>query len=126
MVKSATSKTNGEKFAIKIVTKSKLEPEDEKALTDEILILKSLKHKNIIRLYEVFNGPLYYYLVTEIMNGGELFDRIVKKEVYSEKDSHNIAMILFKALQYMHSKSVVHRDLKPENLLLIVRKTHFI
>mmetsp|Transcript_16283 Transcript_16283/g.33652 ORF Transcript_16283/g.33652 Transcript_16283/m.33652 type:complete len:238 (+) Transcript_16283:569-1282(+) len=52
------------------------------------------------------------------MTGGELFDRIVQKSYYNEKEARDTCVILFKAIQYCHSKQVAHRDLKPENLLL--------
>jgi calcium/calmodulin-dependent protein kinase I len=111
----------GGTYAIKIVTKAKLTTEDEAALNDEISVLKELQHPNIIRLYDVFDEKQYYYLVTECMNGGELFDRIVQKSYYNEKEARDTCLVLFKALQFCHDRQVAHRDLKPENLLLSVR-----
>lgn len=105
-------------FAIKIVTKSKLSEEDEVALQDEIDILKKLEHPNIIRLFDVFDEKENYYLITEKMMGGELFDRIVQKTIYNEKEARDVSRILIEALRYCHERHIVHRDLKPENLLL--------
>jgi calcium/calmodulin-dependent protein kinase I len=102
------------------VTKSKLSKEDETALKDEIAVLTELQHKHIIRLYDVFDEPQFYYLVTEKMMGGELFDRIVQKSYYNEKEARDVCKILFDAMRYCHSHKVAHRDLKPENLLLTV------
>merc|ERR1711933_658317 len=51
-------------------------------------------------------------------SGGELFDRIVSKSFYNEKEARDVCKILFEAIGYCHSKQVAHRDLKPENLLL--------
>lgn len=119
VVKKGTNNSTGKSFAIKIVTKSKLSHEDEVALKDEISILRVMDHNHIIRLYEVFDEPSYYYLVTEQMQGGELFDRIVAKSYYNEKEARDVCKILFEALNYCHQKSVAHRDLKPENLLLM-------
>ena len=121
VVKEGSNKTTGESYAIKIVTKSKLTEEDEIALKDEIDVLSEMRHPNIIRLYDVFNEKDYYYLVTEKMMGGELFARIVQKSYYNEKEARDTCVILFRAMQYCHSKKVAHRDLKPENLLLLVR-----
>jgi calcium/calmodulin-dependent protein kinase I len=118
VVKEGTKKASGESYAIKIVTKSKLTPEDELALKDEIAVLEELKHSNIIMLYAVFDEKEFYYLVTEKMTGGELFDRIVQKSYYNEKEARDTCVILFKAIQYCHEHMVAHRDLKPENLLL--------
>mmetsp|Transcript_29921 Transcript_29921/g.88966 ORF Transcript_29921/g.88966 Transcript_29921/m.88966 type:complete len:519 (-) Transcript_29921:688-2244(-) len=119
VVKEGTHKKAGSVFAIKVVTKSKLTEEDAVALKDEISILKELKHPNIIHLYEVYEEPQYYYLVTEIVRGGELFDRVVSKSYYNEKEARDVCKILLGALAYCHENSVAHRDLKPENLLLL-------
>lgn len=119
-MKEGSSRASGEMYAVKIVTKAKLTSEDEAALNDEINVLREMNHPNIIRLYEVFNEKEYYYLVTEKMSGGELFDRIVQKSYYNEKEARDTCHILFKAIAYCHSKQVAHRDLKPENLLLLV------
>lgn len=120
MVKAGQHRQTGDSFAIKIVTKAKLSHEDEVALKDEIAVLKELDHPNIIRLYDVFEEREFYYLVTEQMNGGELFDRIVQKSYYNEKEARDTCKILFEAMNYCHSHQVAHRDLKPENLLLLV------
>lgn len=119
-VKEGSHKQSDESFAIKIVTKAKLSKEDEIALKDEIQVLEELKHKHIISLYDVFEEPQYYYLVTEKMMGGELFDRIVQKSYYNEKEARDVCLILFDAMRYCHDHKVAHRDLKPENLLLAV------
>jgi calcium/calmodulin-dependent protein kinase I len=78
-------------------------------------------HPNIVRLYKAYEEPDYFYLVQEMMSGGELFDRIVAKEFYNEKEARDAVRTVLGAVDYMHSKKVVHRDLKPENLLLAVR-----
>jgi len=118
VVRVGTSFEDGSLYAIKIVTKNQLTEEDKVALEDEIDILQTLHHENVIRLYDVFDEKKHYYLVTEMMNGGELFDRIVEKEYYNEKDARDVSKILFDAIAYCHKQNVAHRDLKPENLLL--------
>lgn len=118
VVKEGQNRSTQESFAIKIVTKAKLSKEDEVALKDEIDVLKDLEHKHIIRLYDVFEEPQHYFMVTEKMMGGELFDRIVQKSYYNEKEARDTCEIIFSAIHYCHKKKVAHRDLKPENLLL--------
>ena len=120
VVKEGFDKKTNTSYAIKIVTKSKLTVEDEVALKDEIAVLQELRHPNIIRLYDVYEEKDFYYLVTEQMMGGELFDRIVQKSYYNEKEARDTALILFQAIGFCHEKKVAHRDLKPENLLLLV------
>jgi len=118
VVKEGQNRTTGDSFAIKIVTKAKLSKEDEIALKDEIDVLKDMEHKHIIRLYDVFEEPQHYFMVTEKMMGGELFDRIVQKSYYNEKEARDTCEIIFSAIHYCHKMKVAHRDLKPENLLL--------
>jgi len=122
-VKEGFSIKDGNLFAIKIVNKEDLDSADEISLYHEINILKKLKHPNIIRLYEVYHELNYFYLVTELMKGGELFDRIIQKEIYTEMEARNVARKLFSAIAYCHSQNIAHRDLKPENLLLVVSTT---
>jgi len=118
VVKEGQNRQTQESFAIKIVTKAKLSKEDEVALRDEIDVLKDMEHKHIIRLYDVFEEPQHYFMVTEKMMGGELFDRIVQKSYYNEKEARDTCEIVFSAIHYCHQRKVAHRDLKPENLLL--------
>lgn len=118
-VREGTHYSNpGEKFAIKVILRSKLTEEDEAALIDEVNILRELKHYNIIRLFDFFRETTTYYMVMELMSGGELFDRIVTKAYYNEKEARDVCKILLEAVSYCHQQNVAHRDLKPENLLL--------
>ena len=119
-MKEGQNRSTQKSYAIKIVTKAKLSKEDEIALKDEIDVLQDMEHKHIIRLYDVFEEPQHYFMVTEKMMGGELFDRIVQKSYYNEKEARDTCAILFSAIHYCHQKKVAHRDLKPENLLLTV------
>lgn len=111
---SATNK----QCAIKCVNRQKLSEEDAAALLDEVAILRELRHAHIICLYDFFDEPATYYLIMEQMTGGELFDRIVAKAYYNEKEARDTCKILLQAIAYCHANNVAHRDLKPENLLL--------
>lgn len=106
-------------YAVKCINRKKLSEEDEAALLDEVSILQEMKHQHIIRLFDFFDEPSTYYLVMERMRGGELFDRIVAKAYYNEKEARDTCKIVLEAVQYCHSNHVAHRDLKPENLLLL-------
>lgn len=119
-VREGYHRSNAElSYAVKCINRKKLSEEDEAALLDEVAILKEMKHIHIIRLYDFFDEPSTYYLVMEQMRGGELFDRIVAKAYYNEKEARDTCKILLEAVCYMHDNHVAHRDLKPENLLLL-------
>jgi len=57
------------------------------------------------------------YMVLEMMTGGELFDRIVEKDHYSEREACDVIRPIVDAISYCHDMGIAHRDLKPENLL---------
>jgi serine/threonine protein kinase len=70
------------------------------------------------RCYETFDEGNEFFIVTELVAGGELFDRIVAKTHYTEKEARDLVKMFLETMAYMHEAGVVHRDLKPENLLL--------
>jgi len=109
-------------YAVKCINKQKLTEEDTIALVEEVAILKEFDHEHIICLYDFFEESQMYYLVLERMSGGELFDRIVEKHFYNEKEARDVCKILLEAVGYCHKNNVAHRDLKPENLLLVTEK----
>jgi calcium/calmodulin-dependent protein kinase I len=119
VVRAATRLSDGKKVAVKIVSKAKLKKVDEEALRHEVEILQSLQHDNIVRLFDVFDEPKEMLLVLEYIDGGELFDRIVAKTFYNEKEARDLVFLLLSTIEHCHSKNIVHRDLKPENLLLV-------
>jgi serine/threonine protein kinase len=64
---------------VKVVDRTKLNAEDDDALKEEVAILRKMNHKHIVKLYDFFEEPKKYFIVLEICEGGELFDRIVQK-----------------------------------------------
>merc|ERR1719354_1291705 len=81
-------------------------------------ILQKLKHPNIINLIETFDTSKKFYIVTELSNGGELFDRIVDPKFnMTEKIVAMYMKQVLEALHHLHSRNIVHRDLKPENFI---------
>lgn len=127
--------TPGQMFAVKIIDKKALKGKED-SLENEIRVLRRfselakqgapaqgdkdtqwLSHPNIVQLLETFEDKFKVYLVMELVSGGELFDRIVEKGSYTEKDASHLIRQVLEAVDYMHEQGVVHRDLKPENLL---------
>ncbi|KAL4227967.1 Calcium/calmodulin-dependent protein kinase type IV [Mactra antiquata] len=100
-------------WAVKIINKKV----DRKVVRTEIGILLNIHHDNVIRMKEIYETPTQILLVLELVTGGELFDRIVNRGSYTEKDAAYAVKEMLVAVQYLHNKGVIHRDLKPENLL---------
>lgn len=111
-----TSKTSGNVFAVKVIDKQKAGTVLDD-INEEIAIMASLEHPNVVRLYEVFDGDEYTRMIMEFVSGGEMFDRIVSRGSYTEKDAATCIGQMCSALEYMHTAGIVHRDLKPENIL---------
>ena len=91
------------------------------ALVGEISILTELIHPSIMRLHDTFIDDEHYYLVTEYLSGGELFNRIAEKSTYIEKEAQDVCSIVLDAVDHCHARRITHRDIKPENLLLLNR-----
>ena len=118
-VRLATQIHIKEKCAIKIVNKRLLEDtKDVQRLRKEIKILKTIRHKNIVQLYDIMESKMNLYFVMEYCKGGELFDYIVKKKRLLEKEACVFFQQIINGVEYLHSQGIIHRDLKPENLLL--------
>lgn len=117
-VKRAKHRETGEKVAVKVMAKKRMSKDDIKCLEQEIEILKQVEHPNIVRLIDVFETSKYYCLVMELMEGGELFDKIVEKDHFSEFEAREATKSIIDAIGYCQKLGICHRDIKPENLLL--------
>ncbi len=83
----------------------------------EIDIMRKLRHPHIVQLLDLYQTKEKLYLVLELVEGGELFDKIIERGHYSEKDAADIVRQMLNGIKYMHENGVAHRDLKPENIL---------
>ena len=110
----------GENVAIKILDKIILNqtPEDYELVKNEMSILKLVKHKYIIQLYEILQTPNHFFIVMEYCDGKDIMDYILKKNFLSESESLKYFQQLINALFYLHSQNIAHRDIKIDNILL--------
>lgn len=113
-----THRASGEKVAIKCVLRKDLPPSDDAAIYDEVAILASIRHPFVVPLIDFFEEKECYFLVMELMAGGDLFDRIGKKKSYSEADARDLCRKMLEAVKHLHDNSIAHCDMKPKNLLL--------
>ena len=102
--------------AIKMIEKVQENMVDDLEIKNEVNILKSLSHPNIVKIYEFFDTVIYYYIVTEYCKRGELFSYITN--VYNERQLAVLFYQVFSGLCYLHEKKILHRDLKLENLMV--------
>uniref|UniRef100_A0A4W5RKK5 Ribosomal protein S6 kinase n=1 Tax=Hucho hucho TaxID=62062 RepID=A0A4W5RKK5_9TELE len=112
--KRCVQKSNSMEYAVKIISKAKRDP------TEEVeIILRYGQHPNIITLKDVYDDGRSVYLVTELMKGGELLDKILRQKVFSEREASAVLHTITKTVEYLHVQGVVHRDLKPSNILYV-------
>ncbi|KAI9919214.1 hypothetical protein PsorP6_011938 [Peronosclerospora sorghi] len=118
VVHIATHRETRKQVAVKCIARASLGPQDVHALKQEVEVMSSLNHPNLVPLLDYFEEDRYYYIVTPLCTGGELFDDLVKRKSYTEEDARVLMRKLASAIEYLHSRGIVHRDLKPENILL--------
>ncbi|KAJ9518557.1 hypothetical protein QJQ45_018540 [Haematococcus lacustris] len=116
----ATRKGSTEKYAVKVISKRKLgTPEEVEDVKREVQIMHHLAgHRNVVNLKNVYEDKSNVCLVMEVCTGGELFDSIVKRGHYTERDAAALIRTIVGVVAHCHHMGVVHRDLKPENFLL--------
>ena len=123
VVHVAVQRRSGRRFAIKVIDTRRIRlhqsPGDLQELTEEANLLQQLRHPNIIRVEDVFVDSSAVYVVMELVEGGDLFDRIVARGVYDESIAKDLMLRIMDAVKYLHERDIVHRDLKPENILLV-------
>ncbi|XP_036813348.1 calcium/calmodulin-dependent protein kinase type 1D isoform X1 [Oncorhynchus mykiss] len=112
----AQERSTGKMFAVKCIPKKALKGK-ESSIENEITVLRKIKHENIVALEDIYESSNHLYLIMQLVSGGELFDRIVEKGFYTEKDASTLIRQVLDAVDYLHKLGIVHRDLKPENLL---------
>ena len=85
-------------------------------IVQEAEMLRAITHPYVIRLEEVFQSASgnAVYLVMELVEGGDLLDRILERGKYAEARAQQLMERVLTAVDYLHSNNIVHRDLKPE------------
>ncbi|XP_061428766.1 calcium/calmodulin-dependent protein kinase type 1-like [Lethenteron reissneri] len=112
----AEERSTGRHVAIKCIAKTALRGKDN-TVENEVSVLSRIKHENIIALEDIYETDSHLYLIMQLVSGGELFDRIVERGFYTERDASALIRQVLRAVSHLHGQGVVHRDLKPENLL---------
>lgn len=119
-VKLGTHVDTNHSVAVKIVSKEFLASKAslQKKIEREITLMKLIHHPNVMSLYDVYESDKELFLVLEFVEGGELFDYLVKRGRLPEREALIFFQQIINGLDFCHQHLVCHRDLKPENLLL--------
>jgi serine/threonine protein kinase len=134
VVRKCVHKETGVSYALKIIDKGKSTPAPRhrhsraKSVMDEVEIMQSLDHPNIIRIHEVFNTTSKLFIIMELLTGGDLMDTLIALhgQLIPEEESRQFVIQMVSALCYLHARDIVHRDLKPENILLTAENSGLI
>ena len=112
-------------YATKIYEREKIEKEKDlyNYLGNEIKILQSLKHPNIVKLVDIKKTKTHFYLTMEYCNGADLPKALEKyKEKYgkpfSEEIVQHLMTQLISAIKYIHEKGIIHKNINLENIML--------
>ena len=114
----ALERSSSFEWAVKVIEKTRLSSEEHEMLRSEVAIMRLLNHPNVVQMKEVFEDKGKMYLIVELVEGGELFDRIRTKRVFTEFTAFHVTRQLLQTVKYLHEAGIVHRDIKPENILL--------
>jgi serine/threonine protein kinase len=118
-VHPARRRATGEKVALKKISRDYTNASSFKTETDALLrIYDNGGHPNISGLRDIYEDHNYFYLILDLVTGGEMFEHLINYGAYSEADAARLMHEIASALAFLHGVGVVHADLKPENLLL--------
>jgi serine/threonine protein kinase len=105
--------------ALKKISKRYTNTSNFKTETDALLrIYDNGGHPNISGLRDMYEDVSHFYLILDLVSGGEMFEHLINYGAYSEADAARLMHEVASALAFIHGVGVVHADLKPENLLL--------
>lgn len=113
----ATHKVTKLQYACKIVRKDS-NMNDAQSMSTEIEIMKRIRHRHVVSMYELYETPKCLWIILELVEGGDLLHYLAVQDHYNEKQAARHFKQILQGIHYLHTLGVVHRDLKLDNILL--------
>nr|CAH7744602.1 unnamed protein product [Callosobruchus chinensis] len=119
-VYKCVEKTTGMKLAAKFVACPK--KEDKRNVEREIDIMRTLQHPRLLQIYDAFENGKIMTVILELIEGGELFERIIDDDfILTEKSCTVFMRQILEGVEFMHKQKILHLDMKPENILCLTK-----
>mmetsp|Transcript_18732 Transcript_18732/g.33960 ORF Transcript_18732/g.33960 Transcript_18732/m.33960 type:complete len:476 (+) Transcript_18732:265-1692(+) len=121
VVQTAVSVDDQETYAIKRIPKSLLidSPAVFKSMANEIEVLRTIKHPNVVKMYRVYDMETDICMVMEYLPHGDLATRLRLRKKFNEHDACKFVWTLLDTVDHLHDNDILHRDLKLENILMV-------
>ena len=110
-------KQTGVKYACKVIQKDG-NMNDAQSMSTEMEIMKRIRHRNIVSMYELYESTKCLWVILELVDGGDLHQYLSSIDHFSETVAAKQMKMILNGIHYLHNCGVVHRDLKLDNLLL--------
>ncbi|BFG17570.1 hypothetical protein CerSpe_038450 [Prunus speciosa] len=108
----------GQDVAIKVLSTERLN-ETMREFTQEVYIMRKVRHKNVVQLIGACTKPPKLCIVTEFLSGGSMYDFVHKQTgALSLQSLLRVAIDVSRGMNYLHQNNIIHRDLKAANLLM--------
>ena len=108
---------DGSDVAIKVIELKKYNEQSLRMLDNEIEILKTLDHPNVIKCYDIYRTQTHCYIITELCQGGDLLNYLTRRGKLEESVAVSIMEEIVEGVRYLLKRGILHRDLKPANII---------